>query len=241
VNEAIDRLDQLCRRAVTCRLCFEEGLARSAQVDLAQPRWVGPKYFEASPRVLLLLVNPGSGQGYAKVSNNEYLKHLRSYKANRISLGELFERQRADIPNWKEKFVRFYIKGLGLALDGIAFANIAWCATADNSYPSKMLAKCFYRHTSDLIDILKPHILVASGGDTQEFLRRHATVPEGMEVHLLPHYANRKGRQHDAVELARVKEAILRWRPQSPNPAAPAAGKLRFPAAEQHHVGRRRS
>lgn len=166
-----------------------------------------------------MLLNPGSGRGYAKQSNREYLRELIAYNEGRISLDDLFERQKADMRNWRRRFRSFYMDGLGLDLANIAFANIAWCASEDNSYPPEMLTKCFYRHTAELIDILKPDILISSGGDTQEFLRRYAKPSQEVEVHPLLHYAHRKSSEHEAVELARVKDAIQRWR-KVPNSAS---------------------
>lgn len=209
MDERWRQLDQLFRRAMGCRLCFQEGIVSSPAIDMAQPRWVGPRYFETRPRILVVLLNPGSGEGYDKTLISAYLDHLLDYQQGRIGLGELFVRQRDDMANWGRppgRFLSFFEQGLGLNLDEIAFVNMAWCASASNRYPGRMLANCFHKHTVDLIKMLEPHGVFLSG------TRVHTVSAEirqllGRDIRVvpLPHYAHRKGRQWEAEELERIR------------------------------------
>lgn len=204
-------LDQLFRRAMVCRLCFQEGLVSSTVIDIAQPRWVGPRYFEARPRILVVLLNPGSGEGYDETLISAYLDDLREYQQGKMGLAELFTRQRADMSNWGRppgRFLSFFTQGLGLNLDEIAFVNMAWCASASNRYPGRMLTNCFNKHTVDLMRILKPHLVFLSGKRVHTFgAEVRKLLGRDTRVVPLPHYAHRKGRQWEAEELERIRSS----------------------------------
>jgi len=192
-----------------CRLCFQEGIVSSPAIDMAQPRWVGPRYFETSPRILAVLLNPGSGGGYDEILISTYLDHLRHYQQGRIGLDELFARQRNDMANWGRpsgRFLSFFEEGLGLNLDEIAFVNMAWCASASNRYPGRMLTNCFNKHTLGLMKILKPHGVLLSGKRVHNFgAEIRELIGRDIRVVPLPHYAHRKGRQWEAEELKRIR------------------------------------
>jgi hypothetical protein len=174
---------------------------------------VGPHYFDAEPRILVVLLNPASGNGYAKKSNPEYLKHLQAYQSGVMALRELFGRQKADMPKWgRGRFWSFYIEHLSLVLEETAFANIAWCASGDNSYPDWMLDNCFQRHTEHLIRELSPGLVLLSGGNIQGFessIRR--VVPDAL-VRPIPHYAHWKGRLWEEERIKPVRELIAELR-----------------------------
>ena len=148
-------LESLCHDAVACRVCFNRHGLRSAYVNIAQPRWVGPQYWSANPRIVILMLNPGAGKSHEE--NKFFKKILWQFKERQAKLCDVFDYQKADMPNWgRGKFWAFYIEGLGLPIDEIAFANLAWCATEGDKYPRRMLQECFERHTFGLLKFLKP-------------------------------------------------------------------------------------
>src|SRR5215831_8436955 len=140
----MDWLEHLVREATNCRECFAkpEFGVHSAAVDVAQPRWIGPQYWSSKPRVAILLLNPGSGEGRSSKEPERVLTEmLRNFAKGGGTLAAIFEHERADMPNWgirQGRFMKFYLDGLNLELDEVAFANVAWCSTAGNRYPPDM-------------------------------------------------------------------------------------------------------
>ena len=101
----------------------------------------------------------------------------------------------------------------GLTPEDIALANVAWCATSGNRYPTSMLERCFTKHTSKLLDILQPHILLASGTPTRGFQSRIQELLPGSTVIPILHYAHRLGADVERRELAKIRDAIARHSP----------------------------
>jgi hypothetical protein len=145
--------------------------ASPAFIDVAQPRWVGPKYWETAPRTVVLTINPGRSPKNSTVAP-EFLSQIRQFREGTLPLQAILNGQRERMEFWGHgRFKRFYIDGLGLDFDNIAFANVAWCATADNSYPRSMLLRCFAKHTGPLLKVLRPDVVLCSGGPTHPFAR----------------------------------------------------------------------
>lgn len=205
----ISSLTALCRHAVECRYCFEKFGVAAPLIDIAQPRWVGSKYWMANPRILILMLNPGSGDGRRDGKDARFRNILHAFKNGSASLNDIFEHQVQDMPNWgnKGRFLKFYKEGLGLNLSDVAFGNIAWCPTKENKYPPKMLARCFTTHTDSLIQILDPEVVVLSGTNTHCF-EKNIKKPNRRIIKTL-HYAHRKGREAQQKELARVRTLLF--------------------------------
>lgn len=200
-------LESLCLDAVTCRVCFSKHGLRSAYVDLAQPRWVGPQYWSADPRIVILMLNPGEGK--LREENKFFRKILWQFKERQAKLCDVFNYQKADMPNWgRGKFWAFYVEGLGLPIDEIAFANVAWCATKGNEYPRRMLQECFKRHTFGLLKFLKPHAVLLSGAPTHTFMSEVLTAAPNARMLPALHYAHREGTERNARELVRLAEDL---------------------------------
>lgn len=220
------RIEQICGRTVHCELCFKDGRLARALVDIAQPRWVGPRYFDVVPRILVVMLNPSSGKRYAKKSNPKYLRHLESYRSGKLNLKELFDHQKDDMPRWgRGRFWKFYMESLGLILGETAFANIAWCATDDNSYPNWMLDNCFQLHTENLIKALGPDLILLSGGNVQSFESSVTlAVPDAL-VRPIPHYAHWMKPWWEEEKLKPVRELIAELRRAgAPNPSLATDG-----------------
>jgi hypothetical protein len=60
-------------------------------------------------------------------------------------------------------FVGLYLGGLGLSLNELSLVNIAWCATKGDYHPARMLETCFQKHTSALLKLLDPDLVLLSG------------------------------------------------------------------------------
>ena len=203
---------EIARTATSCRRCFEvDASLTPATVDVAQPRWVGPFYWQSSPRVLLLLLNPGAGGSANRDANLTFVERLRSFRDGKTDIAPIFDHQLQTIPTWGRppgRFSRFYFDGLGLTLQAVALANIAWCATLDNSYPEHMLQRCFKNHTSALLNVLDPSIVLLSGTAIRRYQRYISeVVPRAVVVPML-HFAHRKGKEAEETELARVRKEI---------------------------------
>jgi hypothetical protein len=58
---SLKQIDDIYRTACTCRVCFLATGLQPASIDKAQPRWVGPDYWDAGKRILAVMTIPGSG------------------------------------------------------------------------------------------------------------------------------------------------------------------------------------
>ncbi|MCF8112014.1 MAG: hypothetical protein K9J85_11060 [Desulfobacteraceae bacterium] len=205
-------IEEIFRRAMKCRKCFSDGIAERAYVDVAQPRWIGPGYFDAAVRVLVVSLNPGAGNTPEKqFSHIPFRKILYEYRDGRKTLPELFEFQRQYIPQWGSppgRFVGFYMDGMGLDLDKVALTNVAWCADAKNKWPAKMLRQCFQLQTGSLIAALDPDITILSGSGTHRFRPELERLVPACKIITTLHYAHRKGRDLEDKELRRVRKEI---------------------------------
>lgn len=215
-SHSVREIEQLARQAVSCRECFVRGHVQDAAINIAQPRWIGPNYWAAKPRVVILMLNPGGGGTTANPNHEPCRLLIEDFRSGRVSLQDLFREQGEEMESWgrpRGKFRRFYLDHLGLRKDDIAFANIAWCSTARDKYPQPMLSECFQRHTRRLLELLEPDLIVASGSAVRQFLASSGASFGPCEVVHIPHYANRGSnlRSDDALRLARTRIAALRF------------------------------
>lgn len=202
-----DRLAGLCRRAAACRVCFDSEELAAAEVDVAQPRWVGTGYWTSRPRIILLLINPGSGKAHQ--SNAELRRLLQQFRSGRISLDSIFDFQRQDISSWgRGRFMSLYFDFLGLEIDKVGLANVAWCAERNDNYPDWMLSECFHRHTADLLRILKPDIVLLCGDKAQAFATKVRDVAPQVRILSTPHYAARLSNQEMQERLSRIRQEL---------------------------------
>ncbi len=211
----ISTVDSLFKKAMICRRCFENGVAVPANIDVPQPRLIGSQYFDSSPRVMVIALNPGAGNSPEKVASNRiFSQHLYDYKNDKETINDLFTFQAKYMENWgmpPGKYIRFYCDGIGLSLDNIAMANIAWCADINNRYPATMLNDCFRQHTGPLISTLDPSIVILSGGPTHKFAKNiNQMLPDCLVIQTL-HYAHREGKHIEEQELRVVREQIAQF------------------------------
>lgn len=202
---------EVSRTAVKCRSCFSElGLAPAA-IDIAQPRWVGRRYWQASRRTAILLLNPGSGRFREDPAVTESLRALTAFRDGALTIDALFDVQRSDMTAWgRGRFLAYFEQGLGLDFNELAFANVAWCATRENSYPPAMLDRCFRTHTLPALEQLAPHVLLACGSAVHRFAATLAESLAGCTVVACLHYAHREGKAAEEAELRRLATILGR-------------------------------
>ena len=199
--------------ATKCRECFSRGEVAEPDINVAQPRWVGPNYWRSTFRVAILILNPG--QSGVNTRDEAFLVRIRAFRNGAMTLRTILEHQREGMKLWGNspgRFTDFYIDGLGLELDEVAFANVAWCATAKNRYPLTMLNRCFERHTGPLLELLQPSVILASGSQTHRFGRHVGTLRPETRIIKILHYAHRKGRAAEQRELSRIRSELANVR-----------------------------
>ena len=198
--------ERLARAATNCRECFNLKEVRSARIDVAQPLWIGPKYWTRQFRVVVLMCNPGQGSRHAAWAD-QVRGLLHQFRKGQTSLRKVLDYQRNGM-DWS----RFYIEGLRLERDEVAFANVAWCATRDNIYPGTMLRRCFTQHTAPLLEALGPDAVLAAGGKAQAFARELSRLSAKPQVIPILHHAHRKSSVAEQRDLARARRALEKVR-----------------------------
>ncbi len=216
---------KLCHEAVNCRECFRGSLKiQSPDINgfnIAQPRWVGPSYWNAKPRILIVMLNPGSGFARNNKTTRNLFKEF-AISGNEKKLQAGLESQRKDMPYWgkSRQFLSFYKKMVpekfiqeddNFRKDKIAFANIAWCADKDNKHPQRMLNHCFKtkKYTKRLVEILKPDVVILSGKDTHKYADEiKKTLPDSVRIKTI-HFANRGSPVEKEKEQKRVKKKVI--------------------------------
>lgn len=195
------------RRATGCDDCFVRFRVERPTIDIAQPRWIGPDYKTSNPRVLILMLNPGSGDGRADDADRHFRKLLHDFHGGSVELASVMEHQRADIPNWGRGRMAKSLTLSGLSLDRIALMNVAWCATKGNKYPGVMLRHCFSKFTAEAILILNPDVIVLCGSSVHGFLSQLSNLLPRVRFFKSLHYAHRKGQEatrRNAEALSRM-------------------------------------
>jgi hypothetical protein len=204
------KLEELCLRATKCRVCFEQLPLDAPTIDIAQPRWVGPDYWNSSKRIAVVMINPGSGDTRDDPADVSARELLAAFSEGRGTLDAFFDHQAKDMRGWGQHcFLPFYTKNLGLRFEEVAFANIAWCATQGNKYPRQMLSNCFQRHTRMLLQILDPYVILLSGSPAHAFSTEVGfAVPNARIIRML-HFAHRGGYGVSHQEGTRVRELLF--------------------------------
>jgi uracil-DNA glycosylase len=205
-----DQLDSLVRQAVGCRECFERQKVPSSFITVAQPRWVPPGYFRLPFRVAVLMINPGESRDTPGA--RLFLDRMAKYRQGALDLRTFLGFQRSTMMAWGNppgRFAGIYFSGLGLNLDEVAFANVAWCGTIGNRpCPAAMLNRCFKRHTGPLLRLLQPTVVLASGNPVHQQVERiRAVLPETI-IAKMSHYAYLMKPADRLAELDRVRQIL---------------------------------
>jgi hypothetical protein len=105
--------------------------------------------------------------------------------------------------------VSFYEGVLGLDLDEIALANMAWCSEMRDNYPTWMLRECFHQHTQHLVRVLQPDVILLSGSKLEVFQTPLALACPAAQIVLTPHFAHREGREFEEGRGRLIREELL--------------------------------
>jgi len=196
------------RNATRCNSCFEGGIrVERSFIDVPQPRLIGRKYWGRKKRILLLLINPGSGSNRRDTGDETHRNLIHLFRSGQGTIESIFSHQRGDIQNWG-KFVSFYCGSLGLYIDDLAIVNVAWCGTVGDKYPTRMLENCFARHTAHLIQLLDPGVILIGGIAIHVFAKDIQTVAPKARLILTPHYAHREGAAFEQKEAQRIRAEL---------------------------------
>jgi hypothetical protein len=208
-NSRTEIIADLYRRALRCRVCFakETGL-KAPIIDVAQPRWVGARYWDARPRIAFVMLNPGAGDASKDIGNRDAQKFLLGFRDGDATFADVLAFQWQHMKTWGRpagRFLRFYISDLNLKLDDVAFLNIALCATLGNRYPCWMLDRCFDDHSSKILQRLNPDLVVLCGVNVRRFASVISASCKSAKVVTMFHHAHRRGR-----DMETSKQALLR-------------------------------
>jgi hypothetical protein len=206
---SLSDIEPLAQRAVACNLCFETLPLTRPSVALAQPRFIGCDYWTSHPRIVVVMLNPGSGGFRRDSADTRFHMLLQEYRRKRKTLADVFAHQLDDVHNWgRGKFCQFYFEGLALRPDQVAFANVAWCATQGNKYPHRMLRNCFKHHTLPLLRLLSPGVILLSGSRVHSFRDDIAQALPCARIVSMLHYAHRESGKAERDEFRRVRREI---------------------------------
>jgi hypothetical protein len=210
VGESMSRIDEICKIAVKCRKCFAELSLFSADFDIAQPRWIGPEYWSSPKRIIVVMLNPGSGVFRADNGAAVTMATVKNYSTGKASLNDVFSTQRVDMEYWgiNRRFLNYFEESLRLSINEIGFLNLAWCATKNNSYPPAMLESCFNLHGVAILRDLKPQFIIMCGSNVHGFSNKIAQVVPDCKLIPTLHYAHREGMARESIEAAKVIAAL---------------------------------
>ncbi len=204
------KLEELTHEACNCSYCFDHYGLKRPTIAIAQPRWVGSRYWNCNEKILVVLLNPGAGASRKDNADEIMYQKLLTFRNTReTSLEEIFADQGNDMKKWgRGRFWNYFVTGIGLNIDEIAFANVAWCATSGNEYPPAMLSTCFEKFTSRLISLLSPSIILLCGSGTRKFHQKIQKLAPDARIIPTMHYAHREGRAAETSEIERVRDAL---------------------------------
>ncbi len=209
----LEILSQQTHDAIACSYCFMRERAKDwghvperpadRRDDVPFLPWVGPRYSTATPRVMVMMLNPGHAAAQHKLIRRDLGHQLRSgeitYEEYNTALTPL-------VPKWGFGGVVRWLEALKLEPETISFLNMALCAVANDDYFSKLFETCFERHTRNLVVTLEPHVVLLCG---KKELNPYASSIEslGAKVILTWHYRPMNTRKGKA-ELRRVRAEL---------------------------------
>ena len=170
IDDRLPILSEQSRRAVQCTFCFcPDRSAEWAFVptrpanrpdDVAVPPYVGPDYWSARQRIAVMMLNPGHAAAEHKMMRRDLGRKLRDGEIDYTSYNE----QLAELlPKWGFGGVVRWLNAVGLNANEVAFLNMALCAVDNDKYFPELFRTCFERNTRNLLETLKPHVVLLCG------------------------------------------------------------------------------
>ncbi len=166
----LEILGNQARRTVACNYCFsnerdeEWGKVPTRPIDreddVAAAPWVSAGYKTSSPRVVVMMLNPGHAAADHKQRRKQLGIQLRD---GAITYDEYNNELAQLVPKWGFGRVVKWINSIGLDSSEIAFLNVALCAVANDQYFPELFETCFARHTRSILSTLSPHVVLLCG------------------------------------------------------------------------------
>lgn len=181
---------ELARESTQCRVCFERSpLLRPALVDLAQPPFVPPSYWDAKPRVLIIGQNPGAGANRNDGADDEMRRLLIDLRDGRDSAWDDYTAHCAlDVPNWGQFLV--YLRSLDLSPAHTTLGNVAMCAVqTDDQIDDILFHHCSARFLSRWVSALAPDVVILMGKRSREAKALVSTAAPQAKILESMHYA----------------------------------------------------
>ncbi|MEM7680636.1 MAG: hypothetical protein AAF288_01635 [Planctomycetota bacterium] len=214
---SLDVLQPLAHRAVECDHCFRpERQAEWGRVAVRPaagadtvPKlpYVGKRYGDAAPRVLVMMLNPGGKPAAHKPQRSRLGADFRDAG---ISYPQYVEGLARLVPQWGFGAVVRWLKMIGLRPDEVCWLNVALCGVAGDDYFPELFATCFEKHTRRMIRAITPDVVLLCGKTKlKPFVKPIADL--GPQVCLTSHYRpmyTNTGQK----EIARVRDWLSDWR-----------------------------
>lgn len=171
--------------------------------DVALVPWVGAHYSTSTPRVVVMMLNPGHAAAPHKLIRRDLGHQLRN---GDITYEEYNTKLTPFVPKWGFGGVVRWLRAINLEPETVTFLNVALCAVANDKYFLKLFETCFERHTRNLVATLEPDVVLLCG---KKDLARYASSIEslGTTVILTWHYRGMHTGKGKA-ELQRVRAEL---------------------------------
>lgn len=176
----------------------------------------------SSPRVAIVMLNPGGGGSTRKRGNIEWNKRLGAHAQRAATFRDVLAFQEHHMESWGRppgRFLRYYTSSLGLSLAEIAFVNVALCATKGNICPAAMRHACFSKFTSRLLEELSPNLILLASSRLRSFSEAIRGICPTAQVVEVLHHSHREGRAAEQASLAGARQRISTSRAQGCSPA----------------------
>lgn len=151
-------------RCSTCSECGVPRILRDNDFNVPQPGYVGEHYEKV--RVMFIGQNPGVSPEWAYKEDRRLADALGAL-ARQPSPGTyrgLCSVLESFMHSWSITQNYLPLKACGLALEDIAYLNVARCRTSGNAgVPALMASNCIRLHLERWLDVLQPRVVVFLG------------------------------------------------------------------------------
>lgn len=212
--------------AGSCNFCFESisGLKRSPY-GIPKPRWIGERYWQTRPRVVIVLIQPGAAKNWddeRRIKERQLFEEFYRTGNYDVIRNYFIDRYNAERNGDEEdKPFTWYETVFDLVFEEMAQINMAWCSTSSNIPSDKegkgikkqMLMNCFNRYSKDLLSDLEPDAIILGGkGDLSDFVNPLREAFGANRVQLVDHYARRDyGKNPDKYRSTAECRQIRQW------------------------------
>lgn len=169
-DERFSILAEQSRCAVKCTYCFSNARVGHWQHvpkrpanrpdDVAAVPYVGTQYWDRSPRVAVMMLNPGGAAADHKLARRDAGLALGKGEIDYACYNETMATL---LPKWGFGRVLQWINAVGFSADEIAFLNMALCAVERDAYFPELFEACFAQNTRHMLITLKPSVLLLCG------------------------------------------------------------------------------